>query len=660
MFKRKPNYIVHINGETGIRPVQIFEKKFIVGRKPNHLVSIQDNSISRDHIEVFIESKQIYILDLGTSNGTKINGIKIPSKIPTPYNEGQQLTLGLSSVNFTIERFDKNRDYQLKVPNLEAPATSIPEKSLTQKPIINLKVDSANPAIITTEIPPPLKIVEKSNIEIQTPKELKPIETIKSDPPKLQILTNLPQNDPEIFIDTIDPVDDPIALNRTLAKAKIDAEIGIRDLIRSKKAEAQEIIDRAEMIALEKTKEAQKIIDRAEVIALEKAKEAQKIIDRADAIAFEKTNEAQLNIDAILKQTTLEAENVKQSILDTAEKDKENILNELNASKIIVLNEIETLQQQIPNLTSESQSLLSLIQKNQAEKTITENQYNQEQLRLEKIRAEIKSQEIKLQNVHLQEEILQSRLNEADTKYKASLLANQTINNEMTLRSEQVKQQELEIKEILKNALIEKEISLKYAENQRAEVELFVKSKHEETNRWILTNRENFELELKNKMDQAHQEISKLNQERAKVESDSIERRSQIERELHDRREVLTRVATEEKAHIENEARELKVKRDQEYKNLKNQQDAYLLDLKNREESRLIAMIDESRKVIREQFNIKNDNIQKSFSNFFIEYSKKAPIEIQAHDLKAARLQYLFYGRFPNVGYVALQQSYLL
>ena len=105
MFKRNPLLIVHLNSDTGIPPIPVFEKRFAIGRKPTHLVSIPDNSVSRDHAEVIFQDGQVFILDMGTSNGTTIEGQRIPNNIPTPYHQGKLINLGKSNIYLTIEIF---------------------------------------------------------------------------------------------------------------------------------------------------------------------------------------------------------------------------------------------------------------------------------------------------------------------------------------------------------------------------------------------------------------------------------------------------------------------------------------------------------------------------------------------------------------------------
>ncbi len=54
-----------------------------------------DNGVSRLHAAIRIsEDGKATITDLGSSNGTRLNGLKIPPNIPQPLSEGDRVLLG--------------------------------------------------------------------------------------------------------------------------------------------------------------------------------------------------------------------------------------------------------------------------------------------------------------------------------------------------------------------------------------------------------------------------------------------------------------------------------------------------------------------------------------------------------------------------------------
>lgn len=77
--------------------------KIIVGRSVAscNLAIITDNAVSEKHCEISLEGNRFYIADLGSSNGTFLNGEKIHSA--TEIKTGCKLKIGRSEYRLTIE-----------------------------------------------------------------------------------------------------------------------------------------------------------------------------------------------------------------------------------------------------------------------------------------------------------------------------------------------------------------------------------------------------------------------------------------------------------------------------------------------------------------------------------------------------------------------------
>ncbi len=81
----------------GIRHFPIGES-IRIGRHPYNEVSVGDNSMSRFHCWVSKDHDKIIIEDLGSSNGTLVNGTAIQE--PTILKPGDRVTVGKSDFDF--------------------------------------------------------------------------------------------------------------------------------------------------------------------------------------------------------------------------------------------------------------------------------------------------------------------------------------------------------------------------------------------------------------------------------------------------------------------------------------------------------------------------------------------------------------------------------
>jgi adenylate cyclase len=68
-----------------------------IGRLPSNEVCLPDEHVSRQHARVEYRRDACYIVDLGSSNGTKVNGVKIKEKALAP---GDIITIGKNRLRF--------------------------------------------------------------------------------------------------------------------------------------------------------------------------------------------------------------------------------------------------------------------------------------------------------------------------------------------------------------------------------------------------------------------------------------------------------------------------------------------------------------------------------------------------------------------------------
>lgn len=121
------------------RQIPLHAGEQILGR--NSEIALPDNSVSRAHVSLTLDSGKLVLTDLGSHNGTLINNRRVTAKTATPLKTGDEITVGI---------------YLLKVGGL-------PELIAEQPPL---------PASVKTE---ELQNNTSSNNELKSDDELEPV-----------------------------------------------------------------------------------------------------------------------------------------------------------------------------------------------------------------------------------------------------------------------------------------------------------------------------------------------------------------------------------------------------------------------------------------------------------------------------------------------------
>ncbi|HVF33239.1 MAG TPA: DUF3662 and FHA domain-containing protein [Acidimicrobiales bacterium] len=78
--------------------VQVALDPVTIGRHPECDVVLDDQEVSRQHAEVRREDDQFLLVDLGSLNGTKVNGAGV--KAPRGLQDGDSITIGAHTIRF--------------------------------------------------------------------------------------------------------------------------------------------------------------------------------------------------------------------------------------------------------------------------------------------------------------------------------------------------------------------------------------------------------------------------------------------------------------------------------------------------------------------------------------------------------------------------------
>ena len=69
----------------------------VLGRMPECSVVLSDPNVSRRHAEIRRKGSDAVVADLGSTNGTKVNGVPVRERVLA---DGDEVTVGTTTVRF--------------------------------------------------------------------------------------------------------------------------------------------------------------------------------------------------------------------------------------------------------------------------------------------------------------------------------------------------------------------------------------------------------------------------------------------------------------------------------------------------------------------------------------------------------------------------------
>lgn len=85
-----------LTGPNGQR-FELTDRPLTIGRLPGSTIELADTNVSRRHAEVRASGDGFVIVDLGSTNGTRVNGVAISERRLT---NGDEITIGASRLRF--------------------------------------------------------------------------------------------------------------------------------------------------------------------------------------------------------------------------------------------------------------------------------------------------------------------------------------------------------------------------------------------------------------------------------------------------------------------------------------------------------------------------------------------------------------------------------
>jgi pSer/pThr/pTyr-binding forkhead associated (FHA) protein len=88
-----PNIYI-MNGPDKGRSFEVDEESIFVGRAPDNEIHVNDKSVSRKHLKIVKRGEKYFVTDLGSKNGTFIDGMRITGGKEYEVREGMPISAG--------------------------------------------------------------------------------------------------------------------------------------------------------------------------------------------------------------------------------------------------------------------------------------------------------------------------------------------------------------------------------------------------------------------------------------------------------------------------------------------------------------------------------------------------------------------------------------
>lgn len=96
--------ILHLSGQTEFTIGRVVEGQSILPDVDLSPYEAYAHGVSRLHIALKLNNQRVFITDLGSSNGTRVNGQKILPNVDYPLNHGDVVSLGKFKIQVLIRK----------------------------------------------------------------------------------------------------------------------------------------------------------------------------------------------------------------------------------------------------------------------------------------------------------------------------------------------------------------------------------------------------------------------------------------------------------------------------------------------------------------------------------------------------------------------------
>jgi FHA domain len=144
-----PKMIVSIDGVV-IKEVQLAKDRTTLGRRPYNDIVIDNLAVSGEHACVVSQDGEVYIEDLGSTNGTYINGKAVKKQM---LQNNDSIEIGKYKIQFINERADQSYDKTMLIRPGMMPQATPAAAAPAQAPVLTSAIKVLSGPAAGREVP---------------------------------------------------------------------------------------------------------------------------------------------------------------------------------------------------------------------------------------------------------------------------------------------------------------------------------------------------------------------------------------------------------------------------------------------------------------------------------------------------------------------------
>lgn len=425
MAKQKFLTIVKIQKDSDSRCHLVDKNQFVIGRSPEADIFLTSSSLSRQHVTVWITEKDITLMDMGSSNGTFVNGTRLESNKKTTFPLHTPFQLAGPQIVFNLDILERPLEWEdhstiLKKFNQEAvklferasQEAELQAQNTVEQIIKNAKAQAENiiqeAHLKAVDDAGQLKIDARAQVEAEVAMLLQraqehaenlkneAIESAKlkaksSMEEEIQRLRQESHSHSQQIKLAAQKDADKILLeaSQKAAEVKLAAEKSVETIYTSAKKSAQDTIQGADT-------QAEKIIDESRAAAIRIREEAQNSFEQINQMAKQRSSELTAHAEKEAEEILATAHTKAQHIIEKQKTEcqimtediRNRVQTEANESARLIT---DGAQAKLRTLQFEIEEMSQVFQKNQNDLKTLKDDIKEQELRKAHMLVEAKS-----------------------------------------------------------------------------------------------------------------------------------------------------------------------------------------------------------------------------------------------------------------------------